>query len=159
MDSINKVKASEVKSRQIVKVKRKDGSIMIGTINDQPTKCQQNQAEQADINKIVKKYLKTGELPNQRAAVYADVSQLPDYHQAMNTVARAKDAFNSLPSEIRSKFYNDPKIYLDWMNDKKNLEESYNLKLRVKPSLSTGEQILQTMKEVVTNTKKDTEKK
>lgn len=78
-------------------------------ITDTKTKCVQSEAKNADINNIVAKAYKTGQLPilmNRQP-----MTELPDvesYQDAMNKVVFANQAFERLPSAIRNEFGNDP---------------------------------------------------
>lgn len=74
----------------------------------------QAQKDECDINNILKTYIKTGVLPStSREGVYADVSNLGDYHTAMNTVLAAQDAFDALPAHVRAHFENDPGKFVE----------------------------------------------
>lgn len=89
----------------------------------------QADAEQADINYIVKQFGLTKELPYGLAVpVYDDFSEAPnDYHQALNFIRASDDAFMELPAEIRSQFNNDAGTFLDFLNDPSNYDEAIQL--------------------------------
>lgn len=99
------------------------------TIMNQPSLTKQEFAYEQDINNIIKKFHTTGELPKMRQGFYADVSEIPDYHEAMNIVARANQNFASLPSQLRTKFDNDPSKMLEWISDPQNAQEAVELGL------------------------------
>lgn len=115
---------------------RENGSKRVRTINEEPTLAQQQFKDQCDVNQIMKKYLKTGTIThinNTRQGVYADLSQVPlDYQEALNTVIRAKDAFQEVPSHIRLRFQNDPGQMLRFLADPANQEEAIKLGLMVR---------------------------
>jgi len=66
--------------------------------------------DECDINNIIKKYKRTGVLTHVTSAVgqYGDYSSVPDFHEAMNIVARAQQEFELLPAALRKRFANDP---------------------------------------------------
>lgn len=82
-----------------------------------PSKAQQHQADEADINTIVKRFNVTGQLPQiPLPPSIADFSDVFDFQTAMNTMAAAKAAFAALPAQIRSTFNNDPHAYVNYVD-------------------------------------------
>ena len=109
---------------------RKNGTIDIGTINDEPTLAQQQFKDECDINNIVKNYSQTGVLPvSQKVGAFLDVSNVSDYQEALHTVYEAQRAFDALPSNIRSRFENDPNQLLAFIEDDANKDEALKLGL------------------------------
>lgn len=83
--------------------------------------------DECNINYIMNKYLKTGQLPNVREnLLYGEASGL-DLFEAQQLVAKANSMFEELPSNVRNKFENDQSKFLDFINDDKNLEEMIEL--------------------------------
>jgi len=116
--------------------KRSNGTLRVSNINNEPSMTQQQFKDDCDVNLILKKIMKGENVQfNQRKGTYGDFSASPSYEQAMQTVIDANDTFMSLPSNIRTKFQNNPQNLLDYLNDKENLEDSYKLGLRVKPKV------------------------
>lgn len=109
---------------------RKNGTISVETINTEPTLTQQQFKEQCDINNIIKQYAQTGELPlSKKVGQFLDVSNVQDYQTALNTVYEAQHAFDALPSNIRSRFENDPNQLIAFIEDDANHEEALQLGL------------------------------
>lgn len=106
--------------------------IRVQTVNDEPTMTQQQFKDEADINNIMRKY---GADPvafnalTRKGGVYADFSQVTDYHGMLQQVADAQDAFGALPAQIRSRFANDPGALIQFLNDPKNHDEGVELGL------------------------------
>lgn len=74
-----------------------------------------------DINNIVAKYHKTGVLPNTNVqGVFADVSDMPTYQDALQIVINAENQFMALDANTRRKFDNDPAKFLDFVDDPRN---------------------------------------
>lgn len=121
-----------MKSRPNQKITvRPDGSLRVQEINDQPTLARQEFKKDCDINEIIKKYKKTGQITHIAAnqGKYLDLTGVTDYHDSMNKVLKAQDAFNSLPSVLRNRFKNDPSKLLEFIQDDKNYNEASELGL------------------------------
>jgi len=90
----------------------------------------QSFTKECDINNIVKKYQKTGALDhvNKHEGSYGFASS-DDFTASMEIVAKGTTMFEELPSSIRTKFENDPAKFLDFVQDKNNLEEMQELGL------------------------------
>lgn len=83
---------------------------------DGPSLTKTDQARDANVNNIVARYDRTGVLNHLAAAegVYADVSELGSYQDAVNAVQGAQQQFLQLPSQLRARFDNDPAKFVDW---------------------------------------------
>lgn len=85
---------------------------------------------ECDINEIVRRFGLTGELPiGVRAPTYGDFADVFDYHSAMNAIARAGEAFDAMPAEVRARFHNDPGEFLEFVNNDGNRDEAVKLGL------------------------------
>ena len=100
------------------------------------TLTQQHQAEETDINFIVKRYSQTGLLPQTSLEpLYGDFETL-DFHTAQNRIRAAQEAFMGIPAEIRERFENDPGKFIDFASNPENTDELVRLKLRNPPPRS-----------------------
>lgn len=90
-----------------------------------PSRTQQHEKQNCDINFIMQKYQKHGIVTHvqKHQGFYADVTNLPDYQESLHVVMRANEMFMSLPSSIRSKFDNDPAAYLAFVSDPRNRDQ------------------------------------
>lgn len=116
-------------------ITEKSGRVRVQTINDKPSKTQQQFKDQVDVNKIIQKYKKTGDksfLESSKLGVYSDTTMFKDYQSSLNKVIDANNAFGALSSDIRLKFNNDPQQLITYLQNPKNKEESIKLGLRVK---------------------------
>jgi len=87
--------------------------------------------ESCDINHILNKYQKTGQLPiMQKTPLYEDFSSVPDYQGSLNIIIKAEEQFNNLPSDIRKKFENDPSKFLEFVDNKDNSEAMIKMGLK-----------------------------
>lgn len=94
--------------------------------------ARQSELEDSDINVIVKRFGLTGQLPsNVRVPSYGDFTSPLDFHQAMNLVSQANEAFLLMPAAVRSRFENDPGKFMDFVHDDANREEAEKLGLVV----------------------------
>lgn len=104
-----------------------------GLACDEPTLTQQHFAEEADINTIVRRFKITGELPSaQTVPTFADFEEAVDYHQALNQLRHAEEAFMALPAEVRRRFENDPGRLVAFVSDEANRAEAEGLGLVVR---------------------------
>lgn len=96
-----------------------------------PSLAKQAFAEECDINEILRRSALSGVLGhvNDRAALYEDVSEVPDFHDAMNIVVDAKERFASLDAPVRERFQNDPGVLMEFLSDESNRAEAEKLRL------------------------------
>lgn len=102
----------------------------IGISFEKPTMTQQQFKDDADINNIIAKFEVTGVLgdplqPATRMPQFGDFSEMPSYQEAQNVLVTARNAFMSLPSEVRERFGNDPEKYFDFVQNLKEGSEEY----------------------------------
>ena len=94
------------------------------------SRTKQAHAKEADINYIMRKYLKTGLIEHSRKHQpdYGFATS-EDFHTSMNIITKANSMFEELPSQIRAKFENKPEQFLDFVNNEKNVPEMVELGL------------------------------
>lgn len=100
------------------------------------SRTKQSFKDEADINNIVSKYNKTGQLPSliSQNPKYGDFTSDVSYQESLNTVMFANEQFNALSAKVRLRFNNDPMELLKFVSDAKNKEEMYELGLAIKPA-------------------------
>lgn len=137
MELSKKLSHEEESTSYKIITKRKNGTLRVQTFNEDPPMTDPQWTEESDINYIMDKFQKTGQLTHtsNRQGVYADVSQIPDLLGAAIIVKEAQDNFNALPSQIREKFKNDPQEMINFLQDPKNAEEAVKLGLLNKQEL------------------------
>ena len=90
----------------------------------------QSARKATDINVIVARYRKTGELPRiSLNAMYGDFTEVGEYRDMLDKLNAAKVLFEQLPSKVRSKFENDAGQFVDFAVNPDNLEEMRKLGL------------------------------
>lgn len=83
------------------------------------SKTQQHFKDEQDINVIVSRVLRTGELPAIPIPPrYADLTTQEDYHAMLNRIAETNGLFYRLDPEIRAEYANDPGAWLQDVNTK-----------------------------------------
>lgn len=89
---------------------------------------EQAHKDTCDVNKIIKKYDKTGLINHvsRMEAKYGDMTGL-DYKEALDKVKGAEKMFLELPSAIRKRFEQSPQKFLAFMADGKNRDEAIAL--------------------------------
>lgn len=78
-------------------------------------KTRQEDAAAADVNLVLARAMR-GAVPLPQPLedlVYADVSAITDFREAMTRVTRASEAFMQLDAGVRGAFDNDPALFLD----------------------------------------------
>jgi phage internal scaffolding protein len=87
--------------------------------------AQQAGANELEISFIMDRYKKTGVLPEliKQDPTYGDFTNAPSFIEAHNIVNKAYEQFEALDAHIRTRFENDPAQFLEFVNDKGNLDE------------------------------------
>lgn len=100
-------------------------------INRGESRTHQSFSNECNINTIMGKYMRTGELTHVSAqlATYGDFTQTNDYTSARLQILAAEQSFLELPSKIRSAMGNDPAKLLTFLADPKNKEKAVELGL------------------------------
>ncbi|AXH76961.1 MAG: internal scaffolding protein [Microviridae sp.] len=112
-----------------------------------PTRTQQQFKDECDINVILERFGVTGHLPLTTLQPMAgDFTEITDFHGAMQAVEAAKENFMTLPSKVREKFNQDPKVFVDFCLDPANIDAVREMGLAPRPVAPT-----------MTEIKKDTE--
>ena len=66
------------------------------------------------------------------------------FNDSMQIVAKANSMFEDLPSQIRTKFENDPAKFLDFVQDEKNQEEMQEMGLAIKQTTNATPPLAET---------------
>lgn len=125
-------------------VRRPDGSTAVLQHNSLPSMTQQEFADEADINNIMKKF-SYSQLPD-IPTVISEFSQVRDFHEMANVVASARSAFERLPGAIRQRFNQDPVELAKFVEDEKNYEEALKLGLVNKRAEVKPDEVLEELK-------------
>lgn len=80
-----------------------------------PGRARQSMKDECDINNIVARYARTGMVSHMArgAPVYVDVSELGDYREVVDRIARAERVFAALPAKVRAAFDNSAPAFMD----------------------------------------------
>jgi len=105
---------------------------------------QQQFKEEADINTIVDRFMKSGVLPTPAVMPqFMDVEGQFDYQTAMNYVRQADENFMRMDAKVRARFNNSPQEFLEFFANPENTEEAIRLGLAVpKAAVAKSEQDL-----------------
>lgn len=95
-----------------------------------PDRAKQSFKDQSDINVLMGRYLRGGSIDHfaRHGAKYGEFPP-QTFHEAMNTVRAAEEMFLDLPAAQRKRFGNDPALFLEFVQDEKNLDEMRKLGL------------------------------
>lgn len=110
---------------------------MLAASDESGLKCedvsltQQSSKEECDINVILANVARGASLAeSSKAPVFGDFTgSANDLHEALNLVCDAQERFDTLPANIRARFYNDPANLLAFLEDGSNLDEAVKLGL------------------------------
>ena len=101
-----------------------------GLVCEEPTRAQQHHKDECDINVILERFGKTGQVPvNAISGTYGDFSGVHDYHTAMNALIAAESEFAALPAQLRNKFDNNPANLVQFLDNPENRAEAEKLGL------------------------------
>lgn len=83
----------------------------------------QSEANDTDINVIMDRYLRTGQVPyaGMRIPTSGDFDQIADFRTCVELVQDAERAFLRLPAGLRAELGNDPGRFIAFAEDPKNL--------------------------------------
>lgn len=95
-------------------------------------RAKQQFKEEVDINNILSRYERTGQLTHISASMpqYGDFSMVTDYQTAVQQVDEAREEFMSLPAKIRSEFDNDPHKLIEFLDNPENDQAAIDLGLK-----------------------------
>lgn len=93
-------------------------------------RTKQSFAEEADINTLIKRFGIGNPLPSgARIPSYGDFSSVGTYQDALHVLDAADRAFMAVPANVRSRFGNNPALFVDFFNDSANRDEAVRLGL------------------------------
>ncbi len=105
-----------------------------------PSLAQQHMKDECDINVIVERFGVTGRIPvTAIEPSYGDFSGVGNYHDALNRIKAADEAFMALPAKIRARFDHDPNALLQFLQNDDNRNEAIEI------GLIDGEPVVQTI--------------
>lgn len=89
-------------------------------IDPDEAQTKQSFKDECDINHIMARYKKTGQLPDmiRENPQFGDFSDVPSYLEAWNRVQFAETQFAALPAAVRQECFNDPAVFLEKVKDK-----------------------------------------
>jgi phage internal scaffolding protein len=107
---------------------------------------EQQFAEESQIINKIRKYDSQGffDSINRNPAQYNDFTQVRDLADAIDQIEQARDAFQTIPSDVRKKFNNSPSEFFNFASKEDNYDEL------VKLGLATGK-IVEEVKEKVSS--------
>lgn len=99
-------------------------------------KTKQSFAKEVNVNTIVQRYKKTGQLmrgPVRQKMYFGDFSKITGLQESIELVNSARKSFMSLPAKVRARFRNSPVELLSFLKDPNNKAEAIELGLLPKP--------------------------
>ena len=113
------------------KIIKENGRTRVVTAFTEPSKTQQQFKKDCDVNVIIKKYRQGHAITHisKHEGGYGDFTEISSYQDALDKVITLNQEFSRLPSEIRTRFNNDPGRLIDFINDERNTDEAIRLGL------------------------------
>lgn len=107
-----------------------------GLFCPEPSLTKQEFTQQCDPNYILDRFASGQDIEfNTKTPRYGDFTGVPvSYHEALNFIKNAEQAFMELEAPLRAKFQNDPAQFLAFVEDPANAEQLIELGLAT-PSL------------------------
>lgn len=124
----------------IICEKLENGRVRVRTRFTKKSLCQKHFRDECDINKIMSRFEKTGEIQMRGGRpFFGDFSDGTDFLEAQNRIIEAETLFMDLPAKTRALFQNEPAIMFQFLSDPKNQEEAYRLGLAIRPETGDKE--------------------
>lgn len=79
--------------------------------------------EDADINVIVGRFIRSGTMPEPLPANFVDLSDVPTFMEYQDRLRAATESFMSLPAVVRATFADDPVAFTDFALNPANLDQ------------------------------------
>ncbi|SRR5258708_390229 len=95
-----------------------------------PSKTKQEFVDEVNLNNIMERFQASGQAGMasfRPPGVSGDLSSAVDFKTSLNIVMEAEAMFASLSGQVRYRFHNDPREFLEFMEDPKNLDEAVKL--------------------------------
>lgn len=88
----------------------------VQSVNIEASMTKQADKDRACIHKILEKGSSTGLYPVRDVdPLQGDLPDVDSFHDAMTTLVQAQEAFEALPVELRQRFDNSPKAFLEFV--------------------------------------------
>ena len=132
------------------------------SVSDKPSKTQQQYKEQCDVNNILAKYQKTGQVTHiaKTKGNYIDLTGVQSYQESMNTIIKAQNAFMQLPATVRKELGNDPQQLITLLSDEKQKEKAEKLGLlNLVKQVDKMDTLIDEVKKLKPETKKQNDEK
>ncbi len=103
-------------------------------------RTKQSHKKECDINNIMARFQKTGAIDfvNTQSPQFGDATGM-EFQTAMETVSKANEMFDAMPSKIRDRFKNDPQKLLTFLENEENRSEAVFLGLLKEPEAKEPE--------------------
>lgn len=109
---------------------RDAASVASGLECRDPSLTQQQFAEDADINVLVRRFGLTGKMPESLyLPTYGDFSGIDDFRSALEAIDAAEASFMALPAHLRAELDNDPALFVDFCSNPANRDRLKELGL------------------------------
>ncbi len=99
-----------------------------GVTFTQPSLTQQHFKDDCDVNVILDRFMKTGDLPTSSAIpTFQDVSEFADFRELQVAMSDAREYFESLPARVRARYNNDLTTFYETLNTRQGYTDFLTL--------------------------------
>lgn len=101
------------------------------TICEEESLCEQHHAIDCDIANIMRKHSAGDMLAHVKNVKlqFGDFTEINEYDDALNTIAKSREAFEALPSKVREAFGNNPGLFVEAVTDPSRRDDLVRLGL------------------------------
>lgn len=104
-----------------------------GELGELPSMTKQEFKFECDVNNVIKSFkphqMMAALQQNLNLGNYADLPDAYDFQEALHLIKDAERQFATIPAKVRDRFGQDPALFLQFINDPKNLAEARTLGL------------------------------
>lgn len=102
-----------------------DVPVEVPYVDSDPSMTKQCFKDECDINLIMKNADYSGFVDHVSPSnpLYIDLSDVSDYKESLDFVMSSQEAFQSLPSALRSRFDHDTSKFMEFVSDPANADE------------------------------------
>lgn len=99
-----------------------------GVTFTQASLTQQHFKDDCDVNVILERFMRTGEMPSTYAIPsFQDVSDYADFRELQDAMSDAREYFDSLPARVRARYNNDLTHFYESLNTRQGYDEFLSL--------------------------------
>ena len=132
-----------------------DRPIVVGSSNEEPSRTLQQFKDEADVNYLIQRYMKTGMFYNpltqtarKRIPDFGDYSSIGTFAEQQQHLISVYEEFSLMPAKVRERFSNNPALFVEFAGDPKNIKECMKMGIFVDTSVPAKTELPPPVEEV-----------